>query len=117
MEAILKTTGPVSTTRAVKHTKMSLSSSNTQQFVEAATELEKANFGKLMSIKNKTELPLQVFVKKLPAEVEEQLRRNPELCTADVYAARYNKGVSKAIGFPLRAKLVAMKLVSQNHFM
>ena len=119
MKAILETAGPVATPRAVKAVKSSMHLVTTQQFWEAAGELEKNNFGKLRKIRlaGSRGPPAVVFIKKSPSLVEEMLRRNPEWCTFDVYAARYAKGSSKAIGLQLRAKLVSMKLVSENCFM
>ena len=112
------TSGPVSTPKAVKSTKLHLHLSTTQQFIEAAKELQKANFGSLISVGSSNNgQTLYVFVKKPPVEVEEALSANPDLCDNTVYAARYMKSPPKAIGFTLRAKLIAMRLVSQNHFM
>ena len=111
------TSGPVSTPKAVKATKLRLHLSTTEQFIEAAKELQKANFGSLISIESTNGQTLYVFVKKPPVEVEEVLSVNPDLCDNAVYAARYMNNPPKAIGFALRAKLVAMNLVSQNHFM
>ena len=117
MEAILLTPGPVTTSRATKATKFCLRFSTTEQFVEAAEELEKADFGRLLVFTRwKGGVPLHVFLKKPPAELEEVLRANPELCSFDLYAKRYGKGSPKAIGLPLRAKLVKMNLVSEDHF-
>ena len=90
----------------------------TEQFLEAARELEKGSFGKLVSLpNNRGGRPWTVFLKNPPAQVEKILETNAELCSSSVYCARYKKGTSKKIGFPLRAKLVAMKLVSQDHFL
>ena len=116
MEAILKTPGPVSTPKASKATKMSLNYMTTEQFAEAAKELQKEQFGTFMSFPERGR-PVLIFLKKPPMEVEDCLRFNPGLCTAEMYSARYAKGSSKAIGFQLRSKLVAKKLVSADHFL
>ena len=115
MKAILETTGPVAIPKSVKAVKMSLNILTTKQFLEAAEELEKKNFGKLLKISMGSRV-LNIFIKKPPAEIEHVLRSNPEWCTFDVYAARYAKASSKAIGLQLRAKLVSMKLVSKKCF-
>ena len=119
MKAILETTGPVANLGAVKAVKRSMNVVTTNQFFEAAEELEKYNFGKLIKVSAETKGAKTVFVflKKPPSEMEEVLRSNPHWCAFDVYAARYAKPSSKAIGLLLRAKLVSMKLVSKNCFM
>lgn len=112
MSAILKTAGPVSTLESVKSTSRSLHLLPATTFLEAASQLETANLGRLIKVTNK-----KVFIKRLPTEVHEVLGGNPDLCTADVYATRYAKPTAKAIGLTMRAKLVQMKLVSKNCFM
>ena len=117
MQAILGTTGPVATPIAVKAVR-AVHSSTTKQFIEAAEELERVNLGKLMKFSAESRgKPTVVFIKKPPSDVEEILRTNPQWCSFDLYSARYAKGSSKAIGLQLRAKLVAMKLVSKNCFL
>ena len=117
-QAILGTTGPVATPKAVKAVKAKLNILTTKQFMEAAEELERMNLGKLMKFSAESRgKPTVLFIKKPPSDVEEILRMNPQWCSFDVYSARYAKGSSKAIGLQLRAKLVAMKLVSKNCFM
>ena len=117
MAAILKTAGPVSTTNAVRYTKMSLHQIASYQFIEAATALAKANFGTLVTIPNLKRRGHMAFIKKLPSEIAPALAAYPGLITPEMYATRYEKAAPKAIKLPLRAKLVAMKLVAQNCFM
>lgn len=118
-QAILRTAGPVATPKSVKAAKRSLNyHMTTEQFLKAAKELEKGSFGRLISLPNtRGGKPCNVFLKNPPGQVQQILEANKELCTPSVYCARYKKGTSKRIGFPLRAKLVAMKLVSQDHFL
>ena len=118
MRAILETTGPVATPRGVKAVKASMNILTTKQFNEAAEELERMYLGKFMKFSAESRgKPTVVFIKKPPDEVEANLRTNPQLCSFDMYATRYARGSSKAIGLQLRAKLVAMKLVSKNCFL
>ncbi len=117
MSAILKTAGPVSTTDAVRYTKMSLHQITGKDFDEAAAQLEARNLGTVVTVRNERSKGNNVFIKKLPSEIEATLQAYPDLCTPEVYATRFEKLAPKAIKFSLRAKLVAMKLVSQNHFM
>lgn len=117
MTAILQTKGPVATLMAVKSAKMSIRSMGVKDFIEASTALENLNFGRVVGVGQGHRGKQYVFLKRAPQEAAEALGANPELCSQDVYAARYAKSSSKAIGFQLRAKLVAMKLVSQDHFM
>lgn len=117
MKAVLETAGPVATPQSLKSVKRSMHLVTTKQFMEAAEELEKNNFGKLIKIAMGSRgKPAVVFIKKPPSEME-ILRTNTEWCTFDVYAARYKKVASKTIGLQLRAKLVSMKLVSKQCFM
>ncbi len=113
-EAILMTAGPVSTPVAVKSTRNQLHYSTTEQFIQAAKELEKARFGTYYKsiYNNKGKNPVRIFLKRPPSDVEQLLVANPE-----IYAMRYAKASPKAIGFQLRAKLVELNLVSQDHFM
>ena len=117
MSAILQTTGPVSNTKAVKNTSRSLQSLKLTRFHEAATELENINLGNLVTLSQKKGHAFKVFVKKPPPEAERVLIENPDLCSLEKYAARYNKPPSKAIGLQLRASLAAMKLVPKKFFM
>lgn len=88
---------------------------SSKQFVEAAEELEKCNLGQLLKMSMGSRM-LNIFIKKPPSDIEAILRSNPHLCIFEIYAARYRKPPSKAIGLQLRAKLVALKLVSKNCF-
>ena len=118
MEAILKLPGPVATPRAVKATRRCfLHNLLTNNFIEAAEELEKANLGKVVTLQNKGGIPLKIFLKKPPVEAQQVLGVNPDLCQFEMYSMQYAKGSPKSIAFPLRARLVAMKLVAQDHFM
>lgn len=113
MAGILQTTGPLSTVAAVKRVKMSLNTMMASQFVEAAEELERVQLGRLVTVPSSV-ARAKVFIKKPPHEVEAILIANPGLCTPEVYATRYAKQTSKAIGLQLRAALVAKKYVTQK---
>ena len=117
MAAILKTAGPVSTTDAVRYTKMSLHHITAADFDDAACELQKAHLGSLVTVPSERNKGHNVFIKKLPSEIEPALAAHPDLCSVELYATRFAKAAPKAIKFPLRARLVALKLVSQNVFM
>ena len=115
MKAILESSGPVTTPRAFKSVKRTMAKVTTKMFMEAAAELEKNNFGKLRKILTvPSGQPAVVFIKKPPCEMEEAMRSNPKLCTFEMYAAKYAKAPSKAIGLQLRAKLVATNLVPKK---
>ena len=119
MRALLLTTGPVSTLKAVKSTRMSLLRLPMRAFLDAADKLEKLNLGTLVSLpssRGKIGRPSIVLVKKLPREAAQALGANPDLCSLDEYVSRYDKPTAKAIGLALRAKIVAKKLVAQSHF-
>ncbi len=116
MQGVLITPGPVATTKAVKRTKMVLKNISTREFSDAAKVLENANFGSFVKIPSRGS-PRHVFIKKSPQEVHSALSANPALCDHRTYGSRYAKSCSKAITFELRSKLVAMKLVSPDHFM
>ena len=112
--------GPVATPKAVKSTRRYFRHHlKTDDFITAAEELEKANFGRLMVIRMRSQggTSLKIFLKKPPVEVEHVIGANPDLCTFEDYCMYYAKGSPKSISFPLRAKIVAMKLVAQDHFM
>ena len=116
MKAILETTGPVTTALSLKAVKRSMHLVSSKQFVEAAEELEKCNCGQLLKMSMGSRV-LNIFIKRPPPDIESILRSNPHLGIFEIYAARYGKAPSKAIGLQLRAKLVALKLVSKNCFM
>lgn len=115
LRAILMTAGPVSTFKAVQYTRMSLHNVTSEQFVNAAMELQEANLGMMVKLQGKGS-PAKVFIKKPPDEVDEALSPYVDLCTVDVYRKRYHLPTSKSISFSLRAKLVAAKLVADKLF-
>ena len=117
MVGILRTRGPVCVTESVKNTSMALRYMKAKHYVEAAAELERLSFGRLVTVSlgaNSKGAVSQVFVKKPPLEVEQTLSVNPDMCTPAVYAERYSKQPSKAVGLTLRAKLVTMRLVPKK---
>ena len=120
MEAILLLPGPVASPKAVKSTRRYFRHHlKTDDFITAAEELEKADFGRLVVVPMRTQggRNVKIFLKKPPVEVEHVFGANPDLCTFQDYCMHYAKGSPKSISFLLRAKLVAMKLVTQDHFM
>ena len=118
MKGMLNTTGPVCNRDTTRSNKL-LRSLKSAQFVEAATELERLHLGKLVTLaaNQGKGYASYVFVKKSPDEAAQVLSANPDLCSLDVYSERYNKPPSKSIGFILRARLVAMKLVPKQNLM
>lgn len=118
MSAILQTAGPVAITNSVRQNRKVYRNIASEQFFEAAGELQIMGLGTLVSLAAKGTNSAQVFIKTPPAEVDLILSVNSDLCSASTYAARYNLPSPKSsISFSLRGKLVAMKLVSQKHFM
>lgn len=116
MSGILQSAGPVAITNSLRQNRKIFRNMSAEHFVIAATELQDLGFGNLVSVT--TSGPsTPVFVKNPPDVVEDLLLENPDLCTADVYSTRYNMSASKSISFTLRGRLVALKLVSKNHFM
>ena len=116
MEAILITPGPVSTPKGMKSTKSTLRSISTHQFVEAASQLQAANFGMLKSVLVRNGMFQYVFLKKEPAEVEQAFYKTPGLCSLHTYTKRFARSPPKAISSQLQAWLVGMKLVSPDQF-
>ena len=119
MAGILNATGPVCTREAAKNTSEVLRFLKAAQFVEAAAELERRQLGQLVTLSANQGKghASYVFIKKSPDEAAQVLSANSELCSLDVYSARYNKPPSKSIGFQLRARLVSMKLVPKKLLM
>lgn len=119
MTAILQTSGPISTTESVKNSSRAFRNLKLGQFLEASTDLERLNVGVLVSVSitKGHGSASKVFIKKPPEEAEMFLTANAHLCPPDVYATKYVKLPSKAIGLQLRAKLVAMKLVAKKFLM
>ena len=114
MKGILNTRGPVCTRVATKNTSELLRFLKLAQFIEAATELERLQLGKFVTLSAYHGHASHVFIKKSPDEAAQGLSANPELCSLPVYSARYNRSPSKSIKFKLRARLVAMKLVPEK---
>ncbi len=116
MSAILQAAGPVAITNSLRQNRKIFRNLSAQQFLEAANELQDIGLGNLVDVTT-TGSCTPVFVKNPPEMVEDSLNANPDLCDLGVYTTRYNSPASKSISFTLRGKLVAMKLVSKNHFM
>ena len=116
MKGILKSAGPVCVYDSARSSKL-LRSLKSAQYHEAATKLEQLHLGRVMPFKQRRGATMQVFLKRSPDEAAQVLSANPHLCSLDVYSERYNKPPSKSIGFQLRARLVAMKLVPKKLLM
>ena len=116
MGAILQTIGPVSTCQAIRGNWKFLKSATSQQFLAAATELERLGLGRLVGLSGKGRTQ-QCFIKKPPGDAQALLEANPDLCEAGLYATRYHRPATKIINWGIRNKLVAMGLVSQKQFM
>ena len=117
MAAILQTAGPVSICQSLRWNWKFLSSCTVQQFQAAGTELQTLGFGSLIFLGPAANRGTSVFVKKRPEEVYQQVEANLDLCTWDVYAARYQKPSSKSLSWKIRAQLVEKGLVEQKQFM
>ncbi|XP_072015209.1 uncharacterized protein [Amphiura filiformis] len=108
MKTILQMLGPVVTARVVR---AYLTSDN---FMDAALELEKLNLGKLhlLQLRGPTS---HVFVKNPPEQVESVLVMNPDLCDFAHYRKKYHKPISKGV-FPSQVKkLVELGIISSDH--
>ena len=79
------------------------------QFAEAAYSLETLNLGTVAVIGSR----LKVFIKKPPAI----LMQNPDLCSPEYYAQRYNQPLSKSVSLGVRHQIATMKLVSAKLMM
>ena len=115
MASILLTSGPITTLRVVSSLSKFHKTSK-EQFQQAAEDLKAANLGELFEVKlgKVGGTPTKVFVKKHPAEVEEALQENEDLCTIEQYKGRYEQAPSKSIPLKLRSKLVEMGVVFEK---
>ncbi|XP_072015220.1 uncharacterized protein [Amphiura filiformis] len=108
MRAILRMSGPVVTARVTRH---SFSSDN---FLDAAAELDKLNIGTLHTFQINGPLS-NMFVKNPPEQVEKIMIQNPDLCDIDFYRARYRRPLSKAV-LPSQVKILEdMNIVPKDH--
>ena len=81
--------------------------------MQAAKALQNANLGQLLTLQNISRLS-SVFLKRSPEEVNPILTMNPDLCTASVYAARFNLPVPACINKKVPEKLVEMGYLSET---
>ena len=117
MAAVLQTAGPVSTQPMLTSNWKFLHLLTVKQFNSAAGDLQTLGLGAFVAIQNGTRAA-HVFVKKEPSLVREILQEHPELRTdPDYYEQRYCMPASKKIKLNLRAKLVSMKLLTENQLM
>ena len=90
-----------------------MKSFSVDQFAEAAYTLETLNLGTVAVIGSR----LKVFIKKPPSEAEAILFQNPDLCSPEYYAQRYNQPLSKSVSLGVRHQIASMKLVSAKLMM
>ena len=118
MSAILLMSGPVCTHSAMNtNGPHCLRMITSQQFVEAAQELEKADFG-FMYTPQQNQRGSHVFIKRPPSDgvIASCLMTNADLCMEDEYATRYAMRPPASVIRKWREKLVSHGLVPDDHF-
>ena len=113
MAAILLAPGPITTLRVVTNL-YKFHKTSKEQFQAAAEDLKAADLGELFEVKLGKGTATKVFVKKHPAEVEDALGENEDLCTIEQYKGKYEQTPSKSIPLKLRSKLVEMGVVFEK---
>ena len=116
MAAILQTPGPVSSHGAINRYWKFLRCSTVKQFTAAGTELERLNLGRLVGIKAGTR-EVQMFVKRMPNEVQDILESNQDLCTPAKYLDKFKGNTPKCIGWKVRSILISNGLVPEHLFL
>lgn len=115
MAAVLQSAGKVVKHKMLVSNWKFLNMLTSKQFVTAASDLQEIGLGSLITLPTSSR-PSQVFIKKLPQEVAPVLEENPDLCTVEYYAVRFNLPTSKYVTQQMREKLVSMGLVPYEWF-
>ena len=114
MSAILLTRGPVSTHYAVvRYGPGYLRSVSKAYYDLAAQRLQEAKLGYICNL---TSPRTDVFVKKLPYQIQELLRDNQGIVKLEEYLLRFNAPAQGCITHNMRKKLVEIGVVAARLF-
>ena len=115
MSAILLTAGPVVTHALVVNygprCLRGMAHMTKRLFKLACDQLQCANLGSIAPIS----IP-QIFIKPSPDNIELFLAEFSDLCSVDVYRAKYNSPSPGYITSAMKIKLISLGLVSQEDF-
>ncbi|XP_072015436.1 uncharacterized protein [Amphiura filiformis] len=118
MSAILLSAGPISTHYAVRRygpKYLRTPSIPKEQYVLAATALQEAKLGMLITVKNATGLS-DTFIKRAPSEIEEELRQNSDLATIEEYTFRFHAPPPACITPTMQASIIQHGLLPPGSF-
>ena len=117
MTSILLSAGPVNTHRQlIRLGPKPMRSLTKQQYVIAATHLQAANLGTLVTLHGGVSRFCSVFIKKVPEEAQMVLDMNNDLCSVEKYTERYRLLLPACIGRNIKDKLIYLGYLSEAHF-
>ena len=117
MSVILLTKGPVCTFTAIQtNGPVAVRRIGKNMYFRAANALVAANLGHLVKIYGSGNRANDVFVKKVPSEIEEPLQSNTDLCSLDEYTTKFYMPSPACIRPRLRDELVSRQFVKEEHF-
>ena len=116
MAAILTMKGPVCTAKSIhKNGPHPIRPIVKQQFMDAAHKLQDAHLGSLVRVHAKRGSINDVFVKKLPEHITDELEIN-NLCTLAEYEMRFHMRTPASISLDLREELIQLGFVAEEYF-
>lgn len=118
MSAILLSAGPISTHYAVRRygpKYLRNPSIPKEQYLIAATALQEANLGMLVTVKNATGLS-DTFIKKSPTEILDELKQNSDLATLEEYTYRFQAPPPACITPAMQASVIQHGLLPPGSF-
>ncbi len=115
MSTILRMKGPVCTLKAMQRNapRHLCRIIKKPLFHQAANALQAANLGTFWTVKT---WKREVFVKREPSLIEEDLEKNKDLCTIEDYTARFYSPTPACIKQDMRTLLVEEGLVKKEYF-
>ncbi|XP_072020167.1 uncharacterized protein [Amphiura filiformis] len=117
MAGILLSAGPVNTHRQlIRLGPKPMRSLTKQQYVIAATHLQAAELGSLVTLHGGVSRFCSVFIKKRPDEARLILEMNKDLCSYEKYSERFNLLLPACIGRNIKDKLIYLGYLSEAHF-
>ena len=87
-----------------------------QQYVIAASHLQAADLGSLVTLHGGVSRFCSVFIKKRPEEARPVLEMNKDLCSVEKYSERFNLLLPACIGRNIKDKLIYLGYLSEAHF-
>ena len=118
MSAILLSAGPISTHYAVRRygpKYLRNPSIPKEQYLIAATALQEAKLGMLVTVKNATGLS-DTFIKKSPTEILDELKHNSDLATLEEYTYRFQAPPPACITPAMQASVIQHGLLPPGSF-